>query len=42
MILDVDDTHMLIKEDLVDFVKAQVKAFNNKNVYTPPTEQQQQ
>jgi hypothetical protein len=37
---ELDDTHLLIRDDQVDFVVQQVKAFNNKNVYTPPVEQQ--
>jgi hypothetical protein len=36
IIKELDDTHLLVKEDMVDFVQEQVKAFNNKNVYTPP------
>lgn len=41
IILELDDTHLLIKEDCVDFVHREVKAFNNKNVYTPPVDAQQ-
>lgn len=41
IIRELDDTHLLIKDEYVDFVVQQVKAFNNKNVYTPPVEQQQ-
>lgn len=40
IIRELDDKHLLIREDMVDFVHQQVKAFNNKNVYTPPVEQQ--
>ncbi|WIA14222.1 hypothetical protein OEZ86_012737 [Tetradesmus obliquus] len=36
IIKELDDTHLLVKEDMVEFVQEQVKAFNNKNVYTPP------
>jgi hypothetical protein len=36
IIKELDDQHLLVKEDMVEFVKEQVKAFNNKNVYTPP------
>ena len=35
-----DDNHLLVREDMVDFVSQQVKAFNNKNVYTAPVEQE--
>lgn len=40
IIRELDDTHLLVKDNYVDFVVQQVKAFNNKNVYTPPVEQQ--
>jgi hypothetical protein len=40
IIRELDDTHLLVKDNYVDFVVQQVKAFNNKNVYTPPVDQQ--
>jgi hypothetical protein len=40
IIKELDDTHLLVKEDHLDFVNLRVKEFNNKNVYTPPVEQE--
>jgi hypothetical protein len=39
IIRELDGTHLLVKEDQVEYVQQQVKAFNNKNVYTAPVEQ---
>lgn len=35
-----DDTHLFIRIEAVDFVQQAVKDFNNKNVYTAPADQQ--
>eukprot|EP00877_Chromochloris_zofingiensis_P007612 jgi/Chrzof1/3103/Cz12g12040.t1 len=33
---ELDDTHLWVKTDKVDYIKQAVKDFNNSNVYTPP------
>ncbi|KIY99814.1 hypothetical protein MNEG_8149 [Monoraphidium neglectum] len=33
-----DDTHLFVKADKVDFVREKVQEFNDKNVYQPPAD----
>ncbi|KAI8468041.1 MAG: TFIIH subunit TTDA/Tfb5 [Monoraphidium minutum] len=33
-----DDTHLFVKPDKVEFVQEKVREFNDRNVYQPPTE----
>lgn len=37
IIQELDETHLLVKDEQVEYVQEQVRAFNDRNVYTAPT-----